>query len=88
MPVDVASILIFLVVGLIVGWLADVLVKGVSFGIVGDLVVGVVGALLGGLLFSLIGIEGGFWISILAALVGAVILLFIIRAVQTTPRRR
>jgi uncharacterized membrane protein YeaQ/YmgE (transglycosylase-associated protein family) len=53
------SLLVFLIVGLIAGWLAGQVVKGGGFGLVGDLVVGVIGAFLGGFLFNSMGVSGG-----------------------------
>jgi len=78
------SILWFLVVGVIAGWLAGTLVKGGGFGLVGDLIVGIVGAFLGGFLFSTFGVSlgGGLIGSIIVATIGAVVLLFIIRLVK------
>ena len=78
------SLLWFLVVGLVAGWLAGVLVKGGGFGVLGDLVVGVIGAFLGGWLFSTLGASagGGLLGSIMVATVGAVVLLFIVRLVK------
>lgn len=78
------SLLIFLLVGLIAGWLASQLVRGGGFGLVGDLVVGVVGAFIAGYLFPRLGISLGSGIigAIIAATIGAVILLFILRAVK------
>ena len=75
------SILWFLIVGLVAGWLAGVLVKGGGFGLVGDLAVGVIGAVLGGWLFSTLGVSagGGLAGSIVVATVGAVVLLVIVR---------
>ena len=83
MALEITSFLIFLFVGLIAGWLADIFVKGISFGLIGDLIVGVIGAFIGGFLFSLIGIGGGgiLW-SIFAAFIGAIILLVIIRLIR------
>ena len=80
------SLLWFLVVGLIAGWLAGVLVKGGGFGLVGDLVVGVIGALLGGFLFSTFGVSlgGGLIGSIVVATIGAVVLLFLLRLIKRT----
>jgi uncharacterized membrane protein YeaQ/YmgE (transglycosylase-associated protein family) len=76
-------ILIWLVVGLIAGYLAKFVVPGEGpGGVIGDLVIGVIGALLGGWIFGLFGHSGVTGIniySILVALVGAVILLFISR---------
>ena len=73
----------FLLVGLIAGWLAGTIMKGSGFGIVGDLVVGVLGAFLGGWLFSLLGITTwGVLGSILVALVGALVLLWLVRLIR------
>jgi uncharacterized membrane protein YeaQ/YmgE (transglycosylase-associated protein family) len=78
------SLLLFLVVGIVAGWLAGVLVKGGGFGVIGDLIVGVIGAFLGGFLFSTFGAStgGGLLGSIIVATVGAVVLLFIVRLVK------
>ncbi|MEB3317038.1 MAG: GlsB/YeaQ/YmgE family stress response membrane protein [Cyanobacteriota bacterium] len=78
------SVVWFLLVGVIAGWLAGVLVKGGGFGLIGDLVVGIIGALLGGLLFSgLAGAAGGGLLgSILVATLGAVVLLLVLRLIK------
>lgn len=80
------SILWFLIIGLVAGWLAGTLVKGGGFGLVGDLVVGIIGALVGGFLFSSLGVSagGGLLGSLIVATVGAVVLLFIIRLIKRT----
>jgi uncharacterized membrane protein YeaQ/YmgE (transglycosylase-associated protein family) len=71
---------------LIAGFLAKYVVPGEGpGGVLGDLVVGVVGALLGGWIFGLFGHAGVTGIniySIVVALVGAVVLLFIARMVS------
>jgi len=83
---DGMGLLAWLIVGGIAGALASAVMHS-RLGIVGDIVVGIIGAFIGGLLFNLIGIPGatGFnlW-SILVAFVGAVILLFVVRAVSRT----
>jgi len=77
------NIVVFLLIGLIAGWLAGVLTKGRGFGLVGDLVVGVVGALIGGWVFALLGIAAwGLLGQIIMATVGAVLLLFLIRLIK------
>lgn len=78
------SLLYFLVVGLVAGWLAGVLVKGGGFGLIGDLIVGVIGAVVGGWLFSTLGASagGGLLGSIVVATIGAVVLLFIVRLIK------
>lgn len=80
---DIISLLIFLAIGALVGWLAGMLVKGRGFGAVGNIVIGIVGAVLGGFIFGLLGITaGGLLGSIVMGTIGAVILLFIIRAIK------
>jgi uncharacterized membrane protein YeaQ/YmgE (transglycosylase-associated protein family) len=78
--VDVQTLLVFLIVGAVAGWLAGVIVKGHGFGLVGNIVVGIVGAFLAGWLLPMLGIAIGSGIvaAIIDALIGAVILLVII----------
>jgi uncharacterized membrane protein YeaQ/YmgE (transglycosylase-associated protein family) len=77
------NLILFLVVGLVAGWLAGRIMKGKGFGLVGDLVVGVIGAFVGVWLFGLLGISGGGILGLLvASLVGALVLLFVIRLVK------
>jgi uncharacterized membrane protein YeaQ/YmgE (transglycosylase-associated protein family) len=80
----IESIIIFIIVGAIAGWLAGLIVKGVGFGLVGNIVVGIVGAFIAGLLFPAIGltIGGGIVAAIIHATIGAVILLVIIGLVK------
>lgn len=78
-----SSLVWFLLVGLIAGWLAGQVMKGGGYGIVGDMIIGVIGALIGGWLFSLLGIStGGLIGAIITAFVGAVILIAILRALK------
>ncbi len=79
--VTIESIVVFLIVGAIAGWLAGLIVKGRGFGLVGNIVVGILGAVLAGWLLPLAGLGlglGGIFGSIVYALIGAVILLFVI----------
>jgi uncharacterized membrane protein YeaQ/YmgE (transglycosylase-associated protein family) len=78
------SLIWFLLIGLIAGWLAGKVMRGGGFGIVGDMIVGVIGALIGGWLFGVLGIGLGLGIlgAIITAFVGAVILLVILRAIK------
>ena len=79
------DIITWIVVGGLAGWVASMIVgTNKSQGMVRNIVVGIVGALVGGLLFGLLGGSGftGFNIwSFLVALVGAVVVLFIWRAI-------
>ena len=81
----IESIIVFLIVGAIAGWLAGVIVKGFGFGLLGNIVVGIVGAFIAGWLFPQLGwgVGGGFLWAILHATIGAVILLVLLRIVRT-----
>ena len=77
------SIIIYLVVGGVAGWLAGLIWKGTGFGLVGDIIIGLVGSFLGGYLFRFFGISFyGIVGSIIAALVGALLLLWIIKLIK------
>jgi len=80
---ELLNLLLFIVIGLVAGWLAGRIMRGKGFGLVGDLIVGVIGAFLGGWLFSLLGISvGGIFGSLVTALVGAIILLLVLRLIK------
>lgn len=72
----------YLIVDVIAGWLAVVLVRGGGFGLISDLAVGVIGAFISGLLFGGGLLGGGVLGSILVAMLGAVILLLVIRILK------
>jgi uncharacterized membrane protein YeaQ/YmgE (transglycosylase-associated protein family) len=80
----IESLLIFLIIGAIAGWLAGLVVTGYGFGLIGNIVVGIVGAFIAGFLFPRIGfgLGGGIIGSILSAAIGAIILLLLIRLVR------
>ena len=82
------GLVIFLIVGLIAGWLAAKIVEGTGLGLVGDLVVGVIGALIGGWLVTVLGVAVGAGIigDIISALIGAIILLVIVKLVRSGGR--
>ena len=79
------GILSWIIVGLIAGALAKMVVPGEGpGGWIGDIIVGIVGAFIGGFVFNLIGhssVTGLNLYSILVSFVGAVVLLFILRAI-------
>jgi uncharacterized membrane protein YeaQ/YmgE (transglycosylase-associated protein family) len=80
---DITSLIIFLAIGALAGWLAGTIMKGKGFGIIGNIVVGIVGALLGGFLFGLLGITAGGLIgSIVMATVGAIVLLYLVSVIK------
>ena len=77
-------LIFWIVVGIIAGMMAKMVVQGEGpGGVLGDLVIGVCGALAGGWLFTkFLGHSYGGWIgSTLVAFIGAIVLLFVLRAV-------
>jgi len=77
------SLLIFLIVGIVAGWLAGQVVRGGGFGLIGDLIVGVVGAFIAGWLFPrFINLGSPIINEIISAALGAIILLFVLRVVR------
>ncbi len=73
----------FLLIGLAAGWLAGQIMRRRSFGLVGNLVVGVLGAFLGGFLFRLLGFAAvGLLGSLIAATVGAILLVFLLDKIR------
>jgi uncharacterized membrane protein YeaQ/YmgE (transglycosylase-associated protein family) len=81
------GILSWIIIGLIAGWLAGVIMKGSGYGVLADIVLGILGALVGGFLSgAILGIPftGFNLVSLIVALIGAMILVAIVRAI---PRR-
>lgn len=81
---DLTSLLLFLLIGAVAGWLATQIMKGRTYGLVGNIIIGVIGAFLGGWLFDLVGlsVSGGLLGALLTALVGAIVLLWILRLLK------
>ena len=88
--ISLTSVLWWLVVGLVAGFLASLVMRGGGYGIVGDIIVGLVGAFIGGFLASLVGLgSSGLIGTIIIAFIGACILIAILRLVSRSyPRRR
>ena len=78
------SILAWIVVGLIAGWLAGQVMKGGGYGVLVDIILGILGGVLGGWIFGALGIwhGGGMIGSIIVAFIGAVILVAITRVLK------
>ena len=84
------TLLLWIVVGLVAGWLASAVVGG-GYGVLGDIVVGVVGSFIGGYIFQALHIHrpfGGLAGTIFVAFVGAVALLIVIRLIRSAGARR
>ena len=77
------SLLWFLLIGLIAGWLAGKIMKGSGYGVIGDIIIGIVGAVIGGHVLAWLGVATyGLIGSLLSALLGAIILIFIVRLIK------
>jgi uncharacterized membrane protein YeaQ/YmgE (transglycosylase-associated protein family) len=78
------TILIWIIVGALAGWLAGLVVRGFGFGLVGNVVIGIIGAFLGGWLLGMagLGVGGGIIGSIITAFIGAVVLLLLVRLIK------
>lgn len=78
--IQMNSLIGWIFLGLIAGWLTGKITRGAGFGCIGDVLIGMIGAILGGWIFSRLGIfGGGFLFSLAAAVVGAVILVSVAR---------
>ena len=79
MVLEPMSLLGWIIIGAIAGWLAGRIVEGYGFGFVGNLVVGVIGACIGGYILPRLGIIPASTLgNLIAATIGAIVLLFII----------
>jgi len=80
------AILIWLIIGAVAGWLAGLVMSGGGFGLIGNIIVGILGAVIAGYLLPRLGVSinlGGPIISeIVAAFIGAVILLFVVGLIR------
>jgi uncharacterized membrane protein YeaQ/YmgE (transglycosylase-associated protein family) len=80
------GIFAWIIIGAVAGWLTGKIMKGSGFGFIMDMIVGLVGAVIGGFISSHLGLGGvnehGLMISILIAVVGAVLLTLILRLIS------
>lgn len=79
------SIIAWIVLGLLAGWIAGMVMKGGGYGLVGDIVLGIIGAIIGGWLTGLLlgrDMVNGFNVeSLIVAVIGAIVLIAISRAI-------
>ncbi|WP_294072039.1 GlsB/YeaQ/YmgE family stress response membrane protein [Proteiniphilum sp. UBA1028] len=69
----------WIIIGAVAGWLAGKLMRGGGFGFLVNLLVGIAGGVIGGWVFDKLGIStGGVIGNLVTALVGAILLLWII----------
>ena len=75
------DLIVWLVIGGLIGWLASILMKtGAQMRLIANVIVGIVGAALGGWIAGVLGIGGGRVLSYIIAVLGAAILIAILRA--------
>jgi uncharacterized membrane protein YeaQ/YmgE (transglycosylase-associated protein family) len=80
----------YIIIGGIAGWVGSKIVRGGGSGILLDIVVGVIGGYVGGALLGWLGVDvehGHRWFTFFTALLGAIILLFVVRLVRGVARR-
>ena len=78
------DILLWIILGAVAGWIADMIMKS-DHGVIEDIILGIVGAFVGGFVLNFIGQSGvtGFNIySLIVAVIGAVILIFLGRLIH------
>ncbi len=74
------QILVALAIGALAGWLAGKIMKS-SHGLLMNIIIGVVGGVIGGWLGGLIGVGGGWVFSILLAVAGSCLLIWVVRLI-------
>jgi uncharacterized membrane protein YeaQ/YmgE (transglycosylase-associated protein family) len=78
------SIIAWIVLGLLAGWIAGMVMRGGGYGILGDIVLGILGAIVGGWITGLLTgqdlVNGFNLMSLVVAVLGAIILIAISRA--------
>ena len=80
---DGQSLIVFLIIGIVAGWIAGQIVRGGGFGLIGDLIVGIVGSFIAGWLFpGFIHIGNVLVSQIISAAIGAILLLLVLRLVR------
>lgn len=79
------ALVVWIVVGGLAGVLADAFVKRITLSLLEAIAVGILGAFVGGWLFGVLGISvgSGFIADVIVALVGAVVLLLVVRAIRS-----
>ena len=80
----VAGMIMAILIGAVIGWLASLIVTGSGSGLLTDILAGVGGSMLASYLLPRFGITlGGGWVgAFLAALAGAVLILVVLRLVR------
>lgn len=87
MTIDISTLIVWIIIGAIAGWLAGLLIKGHSQGTLANIIVGLLGSLVGGILFTLLRIQVPSFLSgqltirlsdIVIAFIGAVVIYVVV----------
>ena len=82
---EILNFVAWIIFGGVAGWIAGQIMKGGGFGLIGNVIVGIVGSFIGGFIFSNVlglGAAGFNLMGLIAAVVGAVILLFVVGLIK------
>lgn len=85
---DIGQIIVWLITGALAGFIVGQLVRRRGFGLLGNLIIGLLGALIGGLIFKVLNIQLNLPTltfslgDMLAAVIGALILLILVRGLR------
>ena len=78
------NIIVWIILGALAGWIASIIMKkNKQMGAIANIVVGIIGAFLGGFIMDTLGVSvgGGFVGSLLVAILGAVVFLWLLQVV-------
>lgn len=80
----IESIVVWLIVGAVAGWIAGLVVKGAGFGLLGNIVVGIVGAVVAGWLLPQLGLRigSGIGAAIVNGAIGGIIILVVLSLIK------
>ena len=71
------------ITGLVVGWIANMIIRGGGYGLIVNLILGLMGALLGSWIVQLCGREVSVFNMIVAAIIGSAILIWLVTALAS-----
>ena len=80
----IESLVVWIIVGAVAGWIAGLVVKGAGFGLIGNIVIGIIGAFVAGWLLPQLGLRngGGIIPAIINAAIGGIIVLVILSFIR------
>lgn len=77
------NFIIWIISGLLAGWLTGKIMKGSGYGFIGNLVIGLLGAFIGGILAGVFGLQATSWIGqIIVAVVGGIVLVWVVNKIK------